>query len=403
MPTAVPDPHHILALLNAGRLAEARTAAHALAASRPRDARIQRLLGTVLRTAGEVFAARDAFRKAVRLAPRDADAWSDYGQCLLAHGDAHRAVRTLRKALAVQPGHVLARHNLGVALMTAGDEDAAERELRQVMAKAPALGGAPFELAGLVVGRDPAEAVALLRTAAALMPDYGPAHLRLALAAERAGDTALAERHRAQALALRPAEAQAVFDSRAYLAQAAPAAPVHASRFDLLGHALGQAPPHGMVLEFGVRWGVSVSWLARHGVARVDGFDSFEGLPAAWKPGEGKGAYSTAGEIPEVPNGVHLHRGWFEETLPRFLQATPGPVRLAHIDCDIYQSTRTVLDLLAGRLVSGSVIVFDEYHSYAQWRDHEFKAFQEFVAARGIAYAYIGSTLFGRQAAVRLA
>lgn len=104
-----------------------------------------------------------------------------------------------------------------------------------------------------------------------------------------------------------------------------------------------------------------------------------------------------------MPNGVHLHRGWFEETLPRFLQATPGPVRLAHIDCDIYQSTRTVLDLLAGRLVSGSVIVFDEYHSYAQWRDHEFKAFQEFVAARGIAYAYIGSTLFGRQAAVRLA
>ena len=47
-------------------------------------------------------------------------------------------------------------------------------------------------------------------------------------------------------------------------------------------------------------------------------------------------------------------------------------------------------------------IVFDEYFNYPNWQKHEFKAFQEFVAANGIKYEYIGYVTTLEQAAVRI-
>jgi len=63
---------------------------------------------------------------------------------------------------------------------------------------------------------------------------------------------------------------------------------------------------------------------------------------------------------------------------------------LIHVDCDIYSSTRTIFELLGQRMVTGSVIVFDEYFNYPGWRQHEYKAFQEFIAASGHHYRYLG-------------
>ena len=78
----------------------------------------------------------------------------------------------------------------------------------------------------------------------------------------------------------------------------------------------------------------------------------------------------------------------------------PGPVAFIHVDCDLYSSTKTILSLLAPRLVSGSVILFDEYFNYPNWEQHEFKAFQEFVAASAVKYTYLA---FARQqVAVRI-
>ncbi len=61
-----------------------------------------------------------------------------------------------------------------------------------------------------------------------------------------------------------------------------------------------------------------------------------------------------------------------------------------HVDCDIYSSTKTIFDLLASRIVAGTVIVFDEYFNYPGWRHHEYKAFQEFCATSGHSYRYLG-------------
>lgn len=60
-----------------------------------------------------------------------------------------------------------------------------------------------------------------------------------------------------------------------------------------------------------------------------------------------------------------------------------------HIDCDLYNSTKTIFDNLAPRIKSGTIIVFDEYFNYPNWQQHEYKAFQEFVEDNNIKYEYI--------------
>lgn len=166
-------------------------------------------------------------------------------------------------------------------------------------------------------------------------------------------------------------------------------------------HAFAAAPASGLVLEFGVRHGNTIRQIAAMAGQEVHGFDSFEGLPEAWHD-ESKGSYSTRGVIPAVPKNVQLHAGWFDRTLPAFLSENPGPARLLNIDCDIYSSTKTVLDCLASRIVPGTVIVFDEYIGNEHWREDEFKAFQEAVAVYGWDYEYLCFSVFTKQVAVRM-
>jgi hypothetical protein len=46
--------------------------------------------------------------------------------------------------------------------------------------------------------------------------------------------------------------------------------------------------------------------------------------------------------------------------------------------------------------------VFDEYFNYPGWQQHEFKAWQEFVAASGLSYEYLGLVRNNQQVAVRI-
>lgn len=388
---------HALSLFRAGRLEQAELACRTLAAGWPEESQIHRLLGMVRQSRGAVAEACRHFARATRLAPADADAWSDYGQALTQNGEVAEAAAALRRAVELAPDNALAAHNLGIALSASGQLGEAEAAFRQALALDPRIGGARFHLAHLVYERDRAEAARLLGEASQAMPRFPLARLQLAAVLAETGRPDLAEAQRREALARAP-ELQATAESHAYFDERGIRR--FGSRFTLLRHALENAPAAGLVLEFGVRWGVSARFLAAR-VERLDGFDSFEGLPEEWLPGEGKGSYSTGGARPALPDNVHLHPGWFEDTLPAFLAAHPEPVRLVHVDCDLYSSTATVLGHLADRLRSGTVIVFDEYHSYPGWREHEYRAFQEFARRRR--YTYLGFNLFGRQAAVRLA
>jgi hypothetical protein len=180
------------------------------------------------------------------------------------------------------------------------------------------------------------------------------------------------------------------------------------NRFELLGYALDQAlketPKNGLFLEFGVWNGATINFIADKVSAKIHGFDSFEGLPQDWWGGMRKGEFTKKGKLPSVRSNVQLHRGWFDETLPKFLQIDPGAVSFLHIDCDIYASTKTIFDSLgaASRIKVGTIIVFDEYFNYPFWEEHEFKAFQEFIHQNGFSYEYIGYTSTSCRVAVRI-
>lgn len=143
----------------------------------------------------------------------------------------------------------------------------------------------------------------------------------------------------------------------------------------------------GLILEFGVASGGSIGWFAKHfkGSA-IYGFDSFEGLPEDWNLGNTvlkKGHFTTKGKTPEV-EGVTFVKGWFENTLPDFLEKHDSYLKIIHLDADLYSSTKYVLEQVKERLVPGTFILFDElthfpnHPQYAHNRQHEYKAFMEF-------------------------
>lgn len=169
----------------------------------------------------------------------------------------------------------------------------------------------------------------------------------------------------------------------------------------LLRHAVACAATSGLVLEFGVRRGTSLDHIADAAGQEVHGFDSFEGLPEGWVNSP-RGVLTTGSQLPPVRDNARLHVGWFEDSLPPFLSAHPGPVRFVNVDSDIYASARTVLTALADRVRPGTIIVFDEYIGNRSWRDDEYRAFQEFAAENAVRYEYFAASPYTKQVAVRV-
>jgi hypothetical protein len=173
------------------------------------------------------------------------------------------------------------------------------------------------------------------------------------------------------------------------------------SQREVIDYSLRAVPIDGHFLEFGVFTGGTIRYIARRSQRTIHGFDSFEGSPEAWSGfGLGGRSFDVKGRLPRVPHNVRLHKGLFEESLPQWLAENPGLVAFIHVDCNLYSSTKAILDLIAPRLVQGTVILFDEYFNYPNWEQHEFKAFQEFVSAHKVKYTYLA---FARQqVAVRI-
>lgn len=137
-----------------------------------------------------------------------------------------------------------------------------------------------------------------------------------------------------------------------------------------------RCPP--VVVECGVGYGASTAKLSV-AVAAVGGqlhaFDSFRGMPAnaeehrhldgratAFRPRAFRGrlarvlaVLSTWGE----PGVVTLHKGWFEDTLPR---EAPPLLHVVVLDVDLVASTRTCLRHLWPRLDPDGVLFTQDGH-----------------------------------------
>jgi len=184
---------------------------------------------------------------------------------------------------------------------------------------------------------------------------------------------------------------RALTDTVDYIDERLPDAVGFETQKEVTEYALQQVKVSGHYLEFGVFTGGTTRFMAgRIGGNVLHGFDSFEGLPEDWGGFQlGKAAFDVGGKLPKVPSNVRLHPGWFDQSLPPWCARNPGRVAFMHIDCDLYSSTKTIFDLLGDRLQPGTIILFDEYFNYPNWRNHEFKAFGELVTARNIGYTYL--------------
>jgi len=145
----------------------------------------------------------------------------------------------------------------------------------------------------------------------------------------------------------------------------------------------------GDYAEFGVFKGATFQYAARcmQSVAalrpmRFLAFDSFQGLPAptgidaagGFTSSFEEGAFANSRErfVSDVAGaGVDMSRvvtveGWFNETLTDATaeQHDIDAIAVAWVDCDLYESTIPVLDFLAPRVVSGSVIAFDDWRCF---------------------------------------
>lgn len=159
-------------------------------------------------------------------------------------------------------------------------------------------------------------------------------------------------------------------------------------KFTALDFAWDNISINGLICEFGVYSGLTVNYIAAKTDDTVHGFDSFEGLPEDWREDFPKGKFALD-TLPYVLENVQLHKGWFDDTLPEFLNDHQQPMSFIHIDCDLYSSTKTVLNLCKDRILPKTVIVFDEYFNYPDWENGEHKAFQEFVQENNLKYRYL--------------
>lgn len=160
-----------------------------------------------------------------------------------------------------------------------------------------------------------------------------------------------------------------------------------------LKHVLHHRMPskNGLWLEFGVYSGQTIKQIARFtGANIIYGFDSFTGLPEAWNETHKKGHFSRKGKMPEVPKHVKLIKGWFKDTLPQFAREHKSDlITLMHIDCDIYSLTKCVFDNLGHLIAPECVIVFDELIDYPAFKEHEIKAFYEYLRQSKRDFEYI--------------
>lgn len=156
-----------------------------------------------------------------------------------------------------------------------------------------------------------------------------------------------------------------------------------------------------MYLEFGVYTGTTINHIAKLIDDTVYGFDSFKGLPENWRSGYGEGTFRIDG-LPEVEKNVKLIPGWFDETLPEFLEDHKENVAFIHVDSDLYSSAKIIFTYLKDRIVSGTIIVFDEYFNYPGWRDGEYKAFKEFINETGKKFRYLAYVEISEQVAVEI-
>jgi hypothetical protein len=176
-----------------------------------------------------------------------------------------------------------------------------------------------------------------------------------------------------------------------------------AGREPLYDYIAGFAKEPVSYLEFGVFKGVTLRYwtkLLKHPDSFFHGFDSFEGLPETWCLFVDKQVLNVGGVMPKFDDPrVQLFKGWFSDSLPKYVREfRPHASLVLHLDADLYSSTIFVLRQMRPFLRPGTILIFDEFFD----REHELKAFTEFLNEESLAVECLAATGSLTQAAFRI-
>lgn len=160
----------------------------------------------------------------------------------------------------------------------------------------------------------------------------------------------------------------------------------------------------GPIAEFGTWKGYSINHIANLvGDSRdVYGFDSCIGLPEDFDLGDIKIKKNFNWDGFHLDERIKFYKGWFVDTIPKFKNDLNNDISFLNVDCDVYSSTVDILTMLNDRIVSGTIIRFDELACwrtifnenidvsttwlkgkpmpfYKNWKDGEWKALNEWL------------------------
>ena len=341
------------------------------------------------------------YQKALKLSPNTPTVHYNLGTLYLQQFQPEKAVNYFRTAISLRPNYATAYNSLGVALTELGEPEQAIAFFEKANDLEPQFVEPLFNLHGVFLDQgNTYESLRCLTEAVAIAPENLTNQFFLGLLQQYIGNTEEGT-HLLGTLRGKD-EVKAELDSWDYIKGICPKTPsMTGSDIKTITHAIDSAKVEGLVLEFGVYNGKSIRLIASLVDSVIHGFDSFEGIPEEWC-NERKGSYSAHGIMPEVPDNVRLHKGWFEDSIPDFVKNEQGPIRFINIDCDLYSSTKTIFDLLGPQIVSGSVILFDEFIGYRTWRDDEFKAFHEATEKYNWTYEVLCFSFVTKQVAVMI-
>ncbi len=162
----------------------------------------------------------------------------------------------------------------------------------------------------------------------------------------------------------------------------------------------------GDYCEFGIFKGYAF-WYAQHVAVKKGfdkmhfyGFDSFEGLPEIETEDKTSNDVFYQGQYACSYDNVHknidtkgvdwdkttLVKGYFGDTLNQNNKQLIDldKISIALIDCDLYSSTREVLNYIQTRLMETTILIFDDWDCFDKDDDRgQRRAFREFLAQQG--------------------
>jgi Flp pilus assembly protein TadD len=366
----------------------------------PENERAYTNLGAALCMNGNLREATNAFNQALTIKPDCIEALLNQGIAYNKLGNTAMAESSFRKVLGLMPRHEMASAQLGGLLQLEGRVVEAVDIYNEALENTQESADVLFGLYGATFESEGAgKAIEILEKAVTNKPGHFLARTHLGMLLDHLGRREDAEKHFDFVRTYTPEYAFNI-DSWYYAREhIGPLTRLFTLSNSGLAYSVENSEINGLLLEFGVWQGRSINFISSCTDHTVHGFDSFEGIPEAWEGMPG-GSYSTFGKLPDVNANVVLHRGWFSDSLPVFLESNQGPVAFMNIDCDIYDSTKTIFDHLGEQIKPGTVIVFDEYFCFPNWREHEYRAFQEYLLDSGYQYEYLFFNLYTRQAGV---